>query len=185
MTMEYKLKTINIKGKEYVTVNERVKAFRAIDDYKGFSISTEILQLDAESCCIKATACNANGQVVATGIAQEFRNAKGSMVNSTSYVENCETSAVGRCLGFLGIGIENSIATADEVRRAIQQQEALEKQPKQSDEPYWQAQSYDFLASNAKALAYYCDMYKVRTLDEFDEMQLTAIFNDLKKHNKI
>jgi hypothetical protein len=54
-------------------------------------------------------------------MAQEDKAA--SMINKTSYVENCETSAVGRALGFLGIGIETSIATADEVSMAVNKQQ--------------------------------------------------------------
>jgi hypothetical protein len=46
-------------------------------------------------------------------------------VNSTSHFENAETSSVGRALGFLGIGIDTSIATAEEVSSAIEKQEVL------------------------------------------------------------
>ena len=59
--------------------------------------------------------------IVAQGMAQEDRTS--SMINKTSYVENCETSAVGRCLGFLGIGVEDSIASAEEVEMAIAKQD--------------------------------------------------------------
>jgi hypothetical protein len=45
-----------------------------------------------------------------------------SLVNKTSYIENCETSAWGRALGNLGIGIDASIASAEEVITAIAQQ---------------------------------------------------------------
>ena len=59
--------------------------------------------------------------MLSTGLAQEDRSS--SMINKTSFVENCETSAVGRALGFLGIGIESSIATAEEVSMAIAKQD--------------------------------------------------------------
>lgn len=120
--MNYQFKTTNIKGKEYVEVNQRVIAFRQLSEYTGFSLETEILSLDSESCVIRAIVKNAQGNVVATGIAQEDKSS--SRINQTSYVENCETSAVGRCLGFLGIGIQTSIATADEVDMAIKKQDA-------------------------------------------------------------
>jgi len=119
---QYQFKTTNIKGKQYVEVNERVKAFRILSEYAGYSLQTELLHLDADSCVVRATICNADGQVIAQGMAQEDKSS--SMINKTSYVENCETSAVGRALGFLGIGIETSIATADEVGMAIAKQEA-------------------------------------------------------------
>lgn len=124
--MNYKFKTTNIKGKEYVEVNQRVIAFRQLSEYTNFSLETEILSLDSESCVIRAIIKNAEGQTVATGMAQEDKSS--SRINQTSYVENCETSAVGRALGFLGIGIETSIATADEVDMAIKKQDS-QKQP--------------------------------------------------------
>ena len=72
------------------------------------------------------------GDIVATGHAQEDKAS--SNINKTSYVENCETSAVGRALGFLGIGIETSIATADEVAMAIAKQEAQPAQTASKDD---------------------------------------------------
>ena len=119
----YKFKTTNIKGKEYVEVNQRIIAFRTLSEYNGHSIETELLNLDSDSCVVRATIRNNEGVIVAQGMAQEDRTS--SMINKTSYVENCETSAVGRALGFLGIGIETSIATADEVSMAIKKQDSL------------------------------------------------------------
>jgi hypothetical protein len=46
-----------------------------------------------------------------------------SNINKTSYVENCETSAIGRALAMLGIGIDTSIASANEVSDAISKQD--------------------------------------------------------------
>jgi hypothetical protein len=57
---------------------------------------------------------DADGRIRATGHAHEDRTS--SMINKTSYVENCETSCpFGRALAALGIGIETSIASANEV----------------------------------------------------------------------
>lgn len=120
--MAYQLKTMNIKGKSYVLVNERIIAFRKVADFKGFALETELLHLDDNSCVVRATIKNEEGRVIAQGMAQEDRSS--SMINKTSFVENCETSAVGRALGFLGIGVEDSIATAEEVEMAIAKQES-------------------------------------------------------------
>lgn len=120
------MKTINIKGKEYVMVNERLKEFRA--NYKDFSLVSELVHLDADSCVIKASVLDANGRVVATGLAQEDRTS--SMINRTSFVENCETSAWGRALGNLGIGIDVSIASAEEMEIAVAKQEKIKEQEK-------------------------------------------------------
>lgn len=117
----HKFKTTNIKGKEYVEVNQRIKYFRESGNYKGWSLSTEVINLDAESCVIKATIANNEGYIVATGFAQEDKSS--SYINKTSYVENCETSAWGRALANLGIGIDTSIASSNEVSMAISKQE--------------------------------------------------------------
>jgi hypothetical protein len=113
------MKGINIKGKNYIMVNERIKYFR--ENFEGWSLTSEIISLTEDSCVIKATVCDANGIIKATGFAQEDRTS--SMINKTSFVENCETSAWGRALGCLGIGIDESIASAEEVTVAIKKQE--------------------------------------------------------------
>lgn len=114
-----KLKTINIRGNSYVTVNERVKAFRQA--HPSFSLITECISSSSEDCLFKASILDDTGRVIATGHAHEVRSS--SNVNKTSYIENCETSAIGRALGAFGIGIDESYASADEVSRAIQQQQ--------------------------------------------------------------
>lgn len=117
------MKTINIKGKSYVQVNERLKAFR--EQYSGLGLLTEIIELTSDSCTMQAKIIDGQGHVIAMGTAREEREDKSSMVNKTSYVENCETSAWGRALGNFGIGIDESIASADEVARAIEKQESM------------------------------------------------------------
>lgn len=117
------MKTIDIKGKKYVQVNERLKWFR--ENVDGYGLITEIIQLDENSCTMQAKIVSKDGFVVAMGTAHEERDDKASMVNKTSYVENCETSAWGRALGNFGIGIDESIATADEVLRAIAKQDQI------------------------------------------------------------
>lgn len=116
----YKFKTTNIKGKEYVEVNERIKYFRLAEEYKGWCLCSEVIHLDENSCVIKATICDENGVTKATGFAQEDKSS--SYINKTSYVENCETSAWGRALANLGIGIDTSIASSNEVSMAISKQ---------------------------------------------------------------
>ena len=63
--------------------------------------------------------------VLATGTAYEKESS--SFINKTSYIENCETSAVGRALGMCGFGIDVSVASAEEVENAILQQDADKK----------------------------------------------------------
>jgi len=101
----YKFKTTNIRGKQYVEVNERIKYFRQEEQYKNWTIMSELTALDSEQCVCKATIADATGRVIATGHAHEVQGA--SNINKTSYVENCETSAIGRALAMLGIGLES------------------------------------------------------------------------------
>lgn len=136
MSNTYQFKTTNIKGKQYVEVNQRVIAFRTLSEYKGFALTTELLHIDDSTCVVRATISNKEGAIIAQGMAQEDKSS--SRINQTSFVENCETSAVGRALGFLGIGIETSIATADEVDMAIKKQDST----KGSSEIYANAVNY-------------------------------------------
>jgi len=116
-----KLKTIDIRGKSYVMVHERIRAFHEL--YPKGAIKTEVIrQTDTDILMVSKVYPDAvDSNKYFTGHA--FEKNSGGMVNSTSHVENAETSAVGRALGFLGIGVETSIATAEEVSNAIKQQE--------------------------------------------------------------
>ena len=123
----YKFKTTNIRGKQYVEVNERIKFFRQEDQYKNWGIHTDFPIIDDTQCMCRCTITTPDGNVVAQGHAHEVKSA--SNINKTSYVENCETSAVGRALAMLGIGIDTSIASANEVEDAIAQQQAIIENP--------------------------------------------------------
>ena len=127
----YKFKTTNIRGKQYVEVNERIKFFRQEEQYKNWTLMSEFTALDADQAVCKATIADTGGRVIAVGHAHEERGS--SNINKTSYVENCETSAIGRALAMLGIGIDTSIASANEVQDAIAKQGS--PAPAQADAP--------------------------------------------------
>lgn len=110
------LKTIDIKGKQYVEVNERIKYFRTAEEYKGWSLTSQIVSIENGVCIIKAKITDDKQIIRATGYAYEKEDS--TFINKTSYIENCETSAWGRALGNLGIGIDSSIASAEEVQNA-------------------------------------------------------------------
>jgi hypothetical protein len=82
---------------------------------------------------MKATITNPDGHVVATGHAYEDKDA--SRINQRNHVENCETSAVGRALGFLGIGSDGRIASYEEVVNAKANEKADEIKEVLTDEP--------------------------------------------------
>lgn len=114
------MKSVNIKGKEYITVNERLIFFRTQPQYKGWRISEDVVSLDEKEGLFKVTIINPEGFEMAVAHAQEYRDS--SYINKTSFVENGFTSALGRALGYLGIGIDTAIASADEVQTAVNNQ---------------------------------------------------------------
>lgn len=133
--MEYKdieqvnasIKTTDVKGRPYAEVNERIKAFRQL--YPQGFIRTRIRSRENGVCVMTAEVgyydTNAKGEIeeitLGTGTAYEKENS--TFINKTSYIENCETSCVGRALGMLAIGIDASVASAEEVQNAIANQE--------------------------------------------------------------
>ena len=116
------IKTTNIKGKEYAEVNQRIKAFRMI--YPDGIIDTSLIKDENGECIFKAQVgfYQEDGcvQWLGTGYAKEKEDS--SFINKTSYIENCETSAVGRALGMAGFGIDVSVASAEEVLNALENQ---------------------------------------------------------------
>ena len=117
------IKTMDIKGKEYAEVNQRIKAFRMV--YPQGSIRTEMISNENGVCIFRATVWN-DCYLLGTGTAYEKEDS--SFINKTSYIENCETSAVGRALGMCGFGIDVSVASAEEVQNAIQNQEVTQEE---------------------------------------------------------
>lgn len=118
------IQTIDVKDRPYAQVSQRIKAFRKLFP-TGF-ICTDLISNENGVCIIKATVGykDENGErcILGTGTAYEKENS--SFINKTSYIENCETSAVGRALGMCGFGIDADVASAEEVQNANLQQEA-------------------------------------------------------------
>lgn len=131
------MKTVNIKGKEYVEVNERIKYFR--EHYKWWSLITDIIEITENRAVMKASILNESQIVVATWIAYEDKWS--SFINKTSYIENCETSAWGRALWNLWIWIDASIASSEEVQNAILNQNKKDALP-----PFTKAQFKEFVS---------------------------------------
>ena len=127
-----KLKTINIKGKKYVEVNERLKYFRS--NYPNHSLLSEITHIDSEMVVVRTQIIDPEDRILASGHAHEEKSA--SFINKTSYVENCETSSWGRCLANFGIGIDESVASANEVDIAIKKQNMKSTGKKMTIEVY-------------------------------------------------
>tara|TARA_R100000781_G_scaffold82977_1_gene51084 strand:+ start:2297 stop:2896 length:600 start_codon:yes stop_codon:yes gene_type:complete len=113
--MKNVLKTIKVQGgKEYAEVHTRVNYFRSTEQFKGWGQDCEIIHQTDTSIIMKATIYYPDGRIASTGYAKE--DIDGARINQRNHVEVCDTSAVGRALGFLGIGInQGSIASYEEV----------------------------------------------------------------------
>ncbi|MBQ8473152.1 MAG: hypothetical protein IJ501_06585 [Bacilli bacterium] len=111
------IENIKLGNKGYAQVNERIKAFRKV--YPTGPIETTIEEIRDDYVRIMAKVSNEDGEVLATGRASEALtgDAKKDYINKTSMIENCETSAVGRALGFAGFGVDSAIASAEDIER--------------------------------------------------------------------
>lgn len=118
------IKTTDIKGKDYAEVNQRIKAFRMV--YPQGTIQTQMLSNENGVCIFHARIYDDKNNLLGTGTAYEKEDS--SFINKTSYIENCETSAVGRALGMCGFGIDVSVASAEEVQNAMQNQEPTKEE---------------------------------------------------------
>lgn len=125
------IKTIDVKGKNYAEVNQRIKAFRMLFP-TGF-IKTDVFYLQDGVCVMQAQVGyyepteEPYPKVIILGEGTAYEKEDSSFINKTSYIENCETSAVGRALGMAGFGIDVSVASAEEVQNAILNQNKAEK----------------------------------------------------------
>jgi len=112
------IKSQKIHGKSYAMVHDRVNYFRGEAMYKDLGIETEVVHFSEEHCVVRAFVRDKDGFILASGIAHEWKLDPKSAVNKTSFVENAETSAIGRAMACLGIGIEDAYASAFEVELA-------------------------------------------------------------------
>lgn len=114
----------NIKGREYTEVHQRIKAFRMLYP-EGFIINEIVSDNDGVVVMKTTVGYYDDGKQIILATGHAFEREGSTQINRTSHLENAETSACGRALGMLGIGIDTSVASAEEVGNAIAQQEAL------------------------------------------------------------
>jgi len=112
---------VDIRGKPYKLIAERVNAFR--EDHPDGVIATERMESEDGLVSFRSVIGTPAQPLLASGHAEEVRGS--TNINKTSALENCETSAVGRALAFAGYA-GTEIASADEVANAINQQAGME-----------------------------------------------------------
>ena len=136
------LPTIDIKGKQYVLVKDRLLYFN--EQFPNGSIRTERIT-DADREVIKATVIPdvSNMERYFTGYSQAVW--WDWYINKTSALENCESSAVWRALAMMWIGILewDSIASADEVKKAEATEKILEKA--ENEKPWFNEKEFEWL----------------------------------------
>lgn len=115
--------TIDIEGKAYTTVANRINVFRKF--FPDYSIATNIISDDDIKVVVQTKITTPNNIVIATGLAEEFRGK--NIINTTSALENAETSSIGRALACLSLG-GSEYASANELENALAQQENNSKQ---------------------------------------------------------
>jgi len=159
------MKKIEIKGKEYVMVNERIMYFR--ENFKDWSLTSELIGNKDGVVIFKATIVDPEGNIKAVGHAMEKEGA--GFINKTSHIENCETSAWGRALGCLGIGIDTSIASAEEVGNAVKQQDSGSQRKRATSKKFIAEKSLDIARQRIKKGFDYLNFNKEKQQDWIDE----------------
>lgn len=187
LPIQKKDKNGKLTAKDYAMVPERITAFRKLFP-TGF-ITTEIVSHDGQTVLMQTKAGYYDEKglpiILATGFAQEVKGL--GLVNGTSYIENCETSSVGRALGMIGLGINGGgICSAEELANAITAQNQIKEnaqKPAQKNEapkteaPKAQVETAKTLPENP--VANYirneiCDIQGLLEIKTYDEARKTV-----------
>ena len=170
------IQIMEVKGNPYASVAERIKAFRML--FPTGTIKTEILLLEKGTCVIKATVgYNIDTtEFIVLGEGTAYEKEGSSLVNKTSYIENCETSAVGRALGMCGLGIYSDVASAEEVQTAQLQQDALKPITAEKRKALVKSCEEDGIPES-----YICELYGVTEIKELTEAKFVNLFSNWDK----
>jgi hypothetical protein len=179
------LATVDIKGKAYVQVNTRVVAFRKL--FPMGCITTDIVSHEKDDkgvsvVVMKATVTDELGTILGTGYA--FEKETSSFINKTSYIENCETSAVGRALAMVGIGTDASMCSAEELVNAINNQNKTEDKKAEAEQK--KIENSVISKAKANALLARCEkdgvepdkiakLYKVGSISDLTEIMYSNL----------
>jgi hypothetical protein len=132
--IELKSKKTGKKQGDYVLVASRVVYFNEM--YPNGCITTYLKRSEDKIVLMEA--------VVTPDVDKPERRFNGhaqemwgdGYINRTSALENCETSAVGRALAMMGIGVLDSIASVDEVVKAQNRESFFKsKKPEKKEAP--------------------------------------------------
>lgn len=167
--------TIDVKGKEYSAVNERIKAFRMNHPLGTIATNIESLQngVVVMSCEVK----DEEGNLLGKAFAYEKENS--TFINKTSFIENCCTSATGRALGYAGYGIDMSVCSAEEVQNAIKQQEESNTKPVEKETLKLKLEEIIVTTDTDRDAV--LKAYKVKDMNEMTMDQMQQAINHISK----
>ena len=180
-------KTGRIETKDYAEVFQKIKAFRML--FPMGSIYTEHEFIGEGVVLFKAFVKDDEGKLLGTGTAYEKEGS--SFINQSSYIENCETSAIGRALSMCGIGIDLGVASYEEVANAMLNQapkvegEVVKETPKKEKEmiPGYPERE-EMLKVVEKHFPKGSEIYKkllesnnLKTIEDATDAQLATLYN--------
>lgn len=176
------IQTIEVKGNPYASVAQRIKAFRML--FPTGAIKTEIVSLENGVCVIHAIVGYNNAgrfdgdrtEFVVLGEGTAYEKEGSSFINKTSYIENCETSAIGRALGMCGLGIDSDVASAEETQNAQLQQDALKPITAEKKKALEKTCKEDGIPES-----YICELYSVSELKELTEAKFVNLVSNWDK----
>jgi hypothetical protein len=138
---------------DYEPVEIRLEKF--IRDFPDFRIATELESVSNDRYIVKAYLYRtfADGVAFSTGLAEETVSAKG--VNSTSALENCETSAIGRALANAGYAPKGKRASREEMIKVTKATMATPKEyvPVEKEDDPWTIKTVEMPATSAEAVS--------------------------------
>jgi hypothetical protein len=175
------MNTIKIKGKDYVTVSERLK--HLAENYQ-YAINTDYKYFEERKMwVVKASLLiHKNGGVFEyTGLAQEIESNNYKEVNHTSALENAETSAVGRACAMAGIGIDGGIASAEEVNKAINRVDEVGEEARLKLLAMLENTTYEERQKEQLAMR----IEDIKTQEEFQKAYLNLEMNQIQDKDRI
>lgn len=176
------IQTVDVKGNPYATVSQRIKAFRTL--FPEGTIKTEIISNEGGVCIIHAQVGyyrfgifdGHESEFIVLGEGTAYEKENSSFINKASYIENCETSAVGRALGMCGLGIDNDVASAEEVQTANLNTETITAEQKKA---LLKMMNEDKIPSE-----YICSLYGVSEVKELTVPKYTNLVTNWEKMKK-
>ena len=163
-------------GKKYTQVVHRMEAFRRFHGL-DYGVDTNVLVDDGHRVVIKATLTNSDGVQIGSGMAEEIRGQ--GHVNTTSALENCETSAVGRALASIGLagGEYASANEMDAVQRKTEAKAEIKAENNGADDS-----GFDPLEQEARdfwrAVAMKTDRKNMKTQKEYFDYTRSGHFGE-------